>query len=107
MRAERDRSTMAGSAPSMKSSTLGLLLYLLPAALIAHAVVFWGRGVLDKEAISFVVNYLADRSVLATVFDVRLNDWGNYQARELSYLVDLIDARVFGALLYHRVLLFI
>jgi hypothetical protein len=79
---------------------------LLPLLLLAHAIGFWGRGIIDKEALSFTVNYLADRSVVALVFDPALNDWGMYQARELSYLFDLIDARVFAALLDYGVLLF-
>ncbi|MEY2543949.1 MAG: hypothetical protein QOE81_1410, partial [Verrucomicrobiota bacterium] len=37
----------------------------------------------------------------------QINDWGSYQARELSYAFDLIDARVFAALLDHHVLLFV
>jgi hypothetical protein len=88
-------------------STAGTLLYVLPALLVAHAIGFWGRGVLDKEAMSFIVNYLADRPLVAAVFDPRVNDWGAYQARELSYLVDLVDARIFAALLDRGVLLFI
>ena len=50
-------------------SKLVRLLYLLPVLLIAHAIGFWNRGVLDKEAISFIVNYLADQPLVAAVFD--------------------------------------
>jgi hypothetical protein len=75
--------------------------------LIARAITFWGRGIIDSEGAAFILNYLADRPLLSLIFDPRTNDWGAYQARELSYLVDLIDARVFAALLHSGVLVFI
>jgi hypothetical protein len=81
--------------------------YLLPIALIVRAVTFWGRGIIDSEAMEFVLNYLQNRPLLAQIFDPQINDWGAYQARELSYVFDLIDARVFAALLDHHVLLFV
>jgi hypothetical protein len=55
----------------------------------------------------FVLNYLQNRPFFAQIFDPQINDWGAYQARELSYVFDLIDARIFAALLDHRVLLFV
>jgi len=75
----------------------------LPILLIWHAIAFWGRGIIDDETSTFVVNYLARRPFLATIFDPQLNDWGSFQARELSYVLDLIDARVFSALLIRHV----
>ena len=81
--------------------------YLLPIALIVRAVTFWGHGIIDSEAMEFVLNYLQNRPLLAQIFDPQINDWGAYQARELSYVVDLIDARVFAALLDHHLLLFV
>src|SRR5437667_8396045 len=50
---------------------------------------------------------LQNRPFFAQMFDPQINDWGAYQARELSYVFDLIDARIFAALLDHRVLLFV
>ena len=47
----------------------------------------------------FVTQYHADRSVARLVFDPYRNDLGTYQARELSYFVDYVDAQAFGALL--------
>jgi hypothetical protein len=82
-------------------------VYLLPLFLIIHAFCFWGHGVIDIEAMSFVLNYLDDRSVVAQMFDPNLNDWGLYQAREFSYLFDLIDARIFAALLNEGLLVFV
>jgi len=55
----------------------------------------------------FVLNYLQNRPFFAQIFDPQINDWGAYQARELSYVFDLIDARIFAALLDHQVLLFV
>jgi hypothetical protein len=81
--------------------------YLLPVALLVRAVTFWGRGIIDSEAMEFVLNYLQNRPLLAQIFDPQINDWGSYQARELSYVFDLIDARVFAALLDHHILLFV
>ena len=81
--------------------------YILPIGLIVHAITFWGRGIIDSEAMEFVLNYLQNRPFFAKIFDPQINDWGAYQARELSYVFDLIDARIFAALLDHRVLLFV
>src|SRR5438445_11552840 len=50
---------------------------------------------------------LQNRPFFAQIFDPQINDWGAYQARELSYVFDLIDARVFAALLDHHVLVFV
>src|SRR5205823_4731510 len=80
---------------------------LLPIALFVRAVTFWGHGIIDSEAMEFVLNYLQKRPLLAQIFDPQINDWGAYQARELSYVFDWIDARVIAALLDHHVLLFV
>src|SRR5438045_304383 len=82
-------------------------MYLLPIALIIHGIGFWGRGIIDKEAMIFVLNYLERRPFLATIFDPGVNDSGLYQARELSYLFDFIDARTFAALLDRHILLLV
>jgi hypothetical protein len=75
--------------------------------LIINATGFWGRGIIDEEAMFFVLNYLADRPLIATIFDPLLNDWGAYQTRELSSVFDLIDARVLASLLGRAILLFV
>ena len=81
--------------------------FVLPFALIVRAITFWGHGIIDSEAMEFVLNYLQNRPLLAQIFDPQINDWGAYQARELSYIFDLIDARVFAALLDRGVLIFV
>ena len=95
---------------SLLSATRHILtvaVYALPVLLAINAIGFWGRGVIDEEGMFFVLNYLADRPLAATIFDPQLNDWGTYQARELSYAFDLVDARAFASLLDQGVLLFI
>ena len=84
-----------------------VVAYALPVLLVSNAIGFWGRGVIDEEAMFFVLNYLAERPLVALIFDPLLNDWGAYQARELSYVFDLIDARVFAWLLDRGLLLFV
>ena len=73
------------------------------AAAIAAAVTapfwFWRGGVLELEVLQFIQQYLDGRTVLAKVFDPSKNDFGTYQARELSYFIDYLDARVFEALM--------
>jgi hypothetical protein len=59
---------------------------------------FSGGGTIDREATLFVLQYTGDRSVLQKVFDPHANDLGTYQARELSYLADYIDANVYAFL---------
>lgn len=49
------------------------------------------RGVLHPECRRFMPHYLSDRPLLNKVFDSNVNDWRNYQARELSYFFDLVD----------------
>jgi hypothetical protein len=80
-------------------------------ALIAAAIVspfwFWKGGVLELEVLQFIRQYLDGRSVLQKVFDPYRNDFGTYQARELSYFIDYIDAHVFERLMRLHVTSFI
>jgi hypothetical protein len=80
------------------------LLALVPwlAAVAVGLVVpawFWRGGCLEFEAISFVTRYTDARPALQKVFDPHTNDFGTYQARELSYFLDWIDANVWLGLL--------
>jgi len=63
--------------------------------------------VLEEEAIVFLNRYLDERTVLQKIFDPHGIDFGNYQARELSYFVDFLDAQVFKGLLSAGYVLFI
>lgn len=53
---------------------------------------FWDQGCIEVEALTFIQQYRAERPVLQRVFDPHANDFGTYQARELSYAIDLVDA---------------
>jgi hypothetical protein len=84
-----------------------VVAYLLPISLIVHAITFWGHGIIDSEAMEFVLNYLLKRPFFAQIFDPQINDWGPFQARELSHVFDLIDARFFAWLLDRHLLVFV
>ena len=71
---------------------LTLLCVVLPAF-------FWKGGVLEGEAVSFLINYADDRTVLQKVFAVQLNDFDTFQARELSFFFDYLDASFYLFLL--------
>lgn len=68
---------------------------------------FWQGGVLEGEATVFIRQYLDERATLAKIFDPRGNDLGTFQARELSYFFDYLDANVFRGLMQADVALFI
>ena len=65
-----------------------LLCVLIP-------VIFWNGGVLEGESIHFIFNYTDDRTVPQKVFNPLLNDFNMYQARELSYFFDYLNAEFF------------
>ncbi|HEV8254004.1 MAG TPA: hypothetical protein VGQ78_04570 [Vicinamibacteria bacterium] len=77
------------------------------AAFILAPFFYWHGGVLETEATQFIPHYLDGRSLVQKVFDPRNNDFGAYQARELSYLLDWIDARFFDALLARGAVVFV
>jgi hypothetical protein len=97
--------SLARRIDSPGGPSLTWLWYVLPFLFVAHAIVFWGRGLLDEEGMFYIQGYLADRSLLATIFDP--NDTTLYQAREISYLFDIVDARTLGWLVDRGVVLFI
>lgn len=63
-------------------------------AVIAVSLWYQGGGFLDRESHYFIQNYLDDRPLVQKVFDVHRNEPETYQARELTYLFDLIDCQV-------------
>ena len=69
------------------------------AVALAAPALFWKGGVLEEETIVFLRNYWDGRSLAQKVFDPHANDFGTYQARELSYLIDEVDAQCLKALL--------
>jgi len=75
---------------------LGIIIYLITVpTLILHG------GFLHYEAQEFLPKLLSDRSILTRLFDpTRQVEWYWYQARELSYLFDWIDAEFIGGFLH-------
>jgi len=51
-----------------------------------------GHGLLHPEALERIPNYLDERSIFQKVYDIDRNEYGLYQARELSHFFDYIDA---------------
>lgn len=49
-------------------------------------------GLLHPEALERIPNYLDSRNVFQKVFDIDKNEYGLYQARELSHFFDYVDA---------------
>jgi len=92
---------------SVKRRLILAALLLLQLAFVGGVVVYWEGGVLDTEATLFVTNYLDRRPFLRQIFDPQGNDFGNYQARELSYVFDWTDARFLDALFRHGVVLLV
>src|SRR5581483_6801719 len=84
----------------------GLCWAALLAVILLPVWIFY-PGIIHSETRVFLVNYLRDASWLAKVFDPSKNDWGWYQARELSYVFDLADAYVVDATIKVGVPLFI
>jgi hypothetical protein len=78
---------------------LAAVVALIPASILGISVfIQYGGLLLNRESSVFLVNYWdCSRSVLQRVFDPLANDWGLYQARELSYFVDLLDANFIKA----------
>lgn len=79
------------------SHGLGLLLAI--ATTIALSAALLRGGYVNPEAETFIPHYLANAPLMGILFDPAHNDWGSYQARELSYVFDWIDCRflVFSA----------
>jgi hypothetical protein len=71
---------------------LGLLVAL---PVFIGIALFSGGGKIDREATLFVLQYTGDRTVVQKVFDPHANDLGTYQARELSYFADYVDANCY------------
>ena len=97
----RDGSGVSGAGAAARrwaGPALALALVLAPS-------LFWGGGVVEEEALGFLRNYWGDRSVLQRIFDPRGYDF--YQARELSYAIDFLDAQWIRLVLGRGWLLFI
>ena len=63
-------------------------------------------GEINGESCFFFMNYLDTRPLLNIVMDPYRNDWGMYQARELSYFFDFLDTKFVAFLLQRQVVWF-
>ena len=68
---------------------------------------YWKGGILELEVLQFIQQYLDGRPFLRKIFDPYANDFGTYQARELSYFFDYFDAQVFKRLMGIDIVAFI
>jgi hypothetical protein len=87
--------------PSGRNLFLARALGLITMLCVFIPAAFWKGGVLDGEAITFIINYADDRTPLQKVFNPQLNDFNTFQARELSFLFDYLDASFYLFLLRH------
>jgi len=88
----------AREGPIVESERAGLgiwpCLCLAVVAMLGPAL-FWQGGTMEREATVFIPQYAGDRPLLQKVFDPHANDFGTYQARELSYFFDALDALIY------------
>jgi hypothetical protein len=86
--------------PMRTLANAALVLVLILCALAAFVIPFWywDGGLIEIEGTQFIRQYLDGRSgLLRIVFDPHANDLNTFQARELSFFFDYLDARAFGA----------
>jgi hypothetical protein len=68
------------------------LAVCLLSVLVISSIAAQSRGYLQVEADLYLVDHLSDRPFLSKVICPHLNDATAYQARELSYVLDYLDA---------------
>jgi hypothetical protein len=90
-----DRVSASVVLPGSGLRGLGVSLMAVACLAVAGTVFLWDGGTLESETIAFISQYSADRPLLHRIFDPHANDFGTYQARELSYLFDCLDAYVY------------
>lgn len=89
----------------MKAALLLAQFLVLAAVVVPYW--YWDGGLLEVETTHFIQQYLDGRGLLQKVFDPHANDLGTYQARELSYFLDYLDAKLFGLLIARGYAIFI
>lgn len=73
----------------MRIFTFASLIFLIFASSV---IIVQKNGLLHPEAIERIPNYLDGRNLFQKVFDIDKNEYGLYQARELSHFFDYMDA---------------
>ncbi|HYJ03489.1 MAG TPA: hypothetical protein VEX43_00015 [Chthoniobacterales bacterium] len=96
-----EETTDSPNKPKRPNPWVARVLGVVTLLCVFIPALFWKGGVLEGEAISFIINYADDRSVLQKVFAVQLNDFDTFQARELSFFFDYLDASFYLFLLRH------
>ena len=91
-----------------KRTNMGAALLAVFCCMVIQLLILAYRdgGMLHFESVFFFMNYLDGRSLWAQVMDPFNNDWNMYQARELSYFFDALDARFTAALLKEQIVWF-
>ena len=89
----------SATEPRRQSAWLAGACGLITILCVSIPAIFWKGGVLEGEAISFIINYADDRTVLQKAFATQLNDFDTFQARELSFFFDYLDASFYLFLL--------
>ena len=57
------------------------------------SIVLCGAGFLHPESYSFLPHYLSGAPLLDLIYDNKITDWANYQARELGFVFDWLDCQ--------------
>ena len=83
-----------------------LLMAFFCTVILLLITLYHNGGNLHSESTSFFVRYLDGRALVNQIFDPVSNDWECYQARELSYLFDAMDARFTAFLIKNRIIWF-
>jgi hypothetical protein len=90
-----------------RAAPVTLAWLALAAGLLSLPYLLWKGGVLDEEAAVFVRAYWSGRPLAARIFHPAVNDLGMYQARELSYVADMVDAYWFRWCLERGIVTFV
>ncbi len=83
-----------------------LLVTVAIALILILEALYLPGGNVDIETPGFLQHYVTPRPILPAVFDPFRNDWELYQARELSYFFDWIDARLIWFGIKHGIIQF-
>src|SRR5688572_31147981 len=94
-----DETTESAMKPKGQNVWLGRACGLVTLLCVFIPAVFWNGGVLEGESIHFILNYTDERTVPQKIFNPLVNDFNMYQARELSYVFDYLNAEFFLFLL--------
>src|SRR5215472_12297879 len=98
----RSTTRAQGRPPHVEARVRGsfapaLLLALLGFAFVTASVWMQHGGFVHPEAPEYLAHWLGPKAFVAKIFDSRHELWESFQARELSYVFDFIDAHFVAA----------